>query len=99
MNLLENIQVQGGNNNANTSRNNANNIFGGAANFAGILTYSSSITDVGTFSCKCSNPSYDSYIIDSGASNHMTFNKNLLTNIRLLPHPFLVNLPNGFNFV
>ncbi|KAH0636039.1 hypothetical protein KY290_036430 [Solanum tuberosum] len=33
--LLENIQVQGGNNNANTARDAANNIFGGAANFAG----------------------------------------------------------------
>ncbi|KAH0670935.1 hypothetical protein KY285_025115 [Solanum tuberosum] len=33
--LLENIQVQGGNNNANTTRDAANNTFGEVANFAG----------------------------------------------------------------
>ncbi|XP_070049888.1 uncharacterized protein [Nicotiana tomentosiformis] len=33
---------------------------------------------------------------DSGASNHMSYNKNLLTNTRTLPYPFLVTLPNGY---
>ncbi|KAH0685826.1 hypothetical protein KY284_016379 [Solanum tuberosum] len=33
---------------------------------------------------------------DSGATHHMTFNKSLLTNIRHLPYPFLITLPNGY---
>ncbi|XP_070029778.1 uncharacterized protein [Nicotiana sylvestris] len=31
----------------------------------------------------------------SGATNHMTYRKSFLTNIRTLPYPFLVTLPNG----
>ncbi|XP_070041427.1 uncharacterized protein [Nicotiana tomentosiformis] len=33
---------------------------------------------------------------DSGASNHMSYNKALLTDIRILPYPFLITLPNGY---
>ncbi|XP_070005914.1 uncharacterized protein [Nicotiana sylvestris] len=33
---------------------------------------------------------------DSGATNHMTYRKSFLTNIRTLPYPFLVTLPNGY---
>ncbi|XP_019224191.1 PREDICTED: uncharacterized protein LOC109205890 [Nicotiana attenuata] len=33
---------------------------------------------------------------DSGASNNMTFNRSLLTNITNLPYPMLVILPNGY---
>nr|XP_016455695.1 PREDICTED: uncharacterized protein LOC107779728 [Nicotiana tabacum] len=33
---------------------------------------------------------------DSGATDHMTSNKNLLTNITDLPIPILVTLPNGY---
>ncbi|XP_070035124.1 uncharacterized protein [Nicotiana tomentosiformis] len=33
---------------------------------------------------------------DSAASNHMTYRKSVLTNIRTLPYPFLVTLPNGY---
>jgi len=36
------------------------------------------------------------WIIDSGASNHITFNKNSLTNIKTLPYPILISLPNGY---
>ncbi|KAH0729702.1 hypothetical protein KY290_000836 [Solanum tuberosum] len=32
----------------------------------------------------------------AGATHHMTFNKSLLTNIRHLPYPFLITLPNGY---
>nr|XP_016461770.1 PREDICTED: uncharacterized protein LOC107785036 [Nicotiana tabacum] len=38
----------------------------------------------------------DSWILDSGASNHMTYNKSMLTNIKTLVYPFLVTLPNGY---
>ena len=94
--ILEHIQTQGGNNTGNSSREIANNIAGGAVNFAGTLTCFSSITDIGCLSCTCFKLSNNSWIIDSGASNHMTFNKNLLTNIRPLPYPFLITLPNGY---
>nr|XP_016507541.1 PREDICTED: uncharacterized protein LOC107825227 [Nicotiana tabacum] len=36
------------------------------------------------------------WIIDSGASDHMTSNKDFLINIKPLPIPFLVSLPNGY---
>ncbi|XP_070036356.1 uncharacterized protein [Nicotiana tomentosiformis] len=38
----------------------------------------------------------DTWILDSGASNHMTFNKISLVDIRILPYPLLVTLPNGY---
>ncbi|XP_070004341.1 uncharacterized protein [Nicotiana sylvestris] len=33
---------------------------------------------------------------DSGASNHMTFNKSALSNITTLPYPLLISLPNEY---
>ncbi|KAG5627359.1 hypothetical protein H5410_012577 [Solanum commersonii] len=36
-----------------------------------------------------------SWILDSGASEHMTFDINLLSNITMLPKPVYVNLPNS----
>ncbi|KAH0739575.1 hypothetical protein KY290_038280 [Solanum tuberosum] len=39
----------------------------------------------------------DLWILDSGASHHMTFNRQHLTNILQLPYPLLVKLPNGYN--
>ncbi|KAH0769942.1 hypothetical protein KY290_013923 [Solanum tuberosum] len=33
---------------------------------------------------------------DSGASNHMSSDRKLLTNTRHLPYPFLITLPNGY---
>lgn len=82
--LLEQFQVLGGNNTGNTAREAANNIMGGAVNFAGILACYSSITDIGKLSCEFYKLSVDSWIIDSGETHHMNFNKSLLTNIRLL---------------
>ncbi|OIT07844.1 hypothetical protein A4A49_63329, partial [Nicotiana attenuata] len=67
----------------------------GAANFAGMIACTSSI-DFGKLSCKCFKNKADSWIIDSGASNNMTFNRSLLTNIISLPYPLLVILPNGY---
>ncbi|XP_019256390.1 PREDICTED: uncharacterized protein LOC109234787 [Nicotiana attenuata] len=36
------------------------------------------------------------WIIDSGASDHMTSTKSLLFNVQTLPVPYLVSLPNGY---
>ncbi|XP_009629312.1 uncharacterized protein [Nicotiana tomentosiformis] len=36
------------------------------------------------------------WIVDSGATDHMTSNKDLLFNITPLPVPYLVSLPNGY---
>lgn len=36
------------------------------------------------------------WIVDSGATDHMTSNKTLLFNITPLPVPYLVSLPNGY---
>ncbi|KAH0711984.1 hypothetical protein KY289_007943 [Solanum tuberosum] len=35
-------------------------------------------------------------LADSGASHHMTYTKDALTNLRTLPYPFLITLPNGY---
>ena len=37
-----------------------------------------------------------SWIIDLGASHHMTYDKTYLTNIKTLPYSFLISLPNGY---
>ena len=47
-------------------------------------------------SCKCFKSSAEYWILDSGASNHMSSDRKLLTNTRPLPYPFLVTLPNGY---
>ncbi|OIT05026.1 hypothetical protein A4A49_65279, partial [Nicotiana attenuata] len=60
-------------------------------NFAGIIACTSSI-DFGKLSCECFKNKTDSWIIDSGASNNMTFNRSLLTNIVTLSYPLFVIL-------
>ncbi|XP_015167311.1 uncharacterized protein [Solanum tuberosum] len=77
------------------SNNNPNLANGPATDFAGIIVCTSSI-DFGKLSCNCFKNKSDSWILDSGASNHMTFNMSLLHNITLLPYPLLVALPNGY---
>ena len=47
-------------------------------------------------SSKCTILSSSSWIIDSGASHHMTYNKIILNNIRTLPYSFVIILLNGF---
>ncbi|XP_075108848.1 uncharacterized protein LOC107790769 [Nicotiana tabacum] len=71
------------------------NATSGTVNFAGIIACTSSI-DFGKLSCECFKNKSDSWIIDSGASNNMTFNRSLLTNIINLPNPLIVILPNGY---
>ncbi|XP_019241750.1 PREDICTED: uncharacterized protein LOC109221753 [Nicotiana attenuata] len=70
-------------------------INGGAENFAGISACSTHF-DSNDHLCDSSSPNDDSWILDSGATNHMTYNKLLLTNIKILVYPYLVSLPNGY---
>ena len=74
-----------------------NDFSGGAVNsaFAGMIACTSSV-DFGKLSCRCPHNKIDSWILDSGASNHMTSNITLLTNIAYLPCPLLITLPNGY---
>ncbi|XP_015168339.1 uncharacterized protein [Solanum tuberosum] len=97
LNLLGNIHVHGEATN-DGHRDSVDNLANGhgAVNLAGILACHSSITEFGKLSCKCVASSAASWIIDSGATNHMTYNKALLTRIRPLAYPFLVTLPNGY---
>jgi len=55
-----------------------------------------SFIEIGNLSCKCARLAANSWIIDSGASHHMTYTKNALTNLRTLPYPSLITLPNGY---
>lgn len=48
-------------------------------------------------SCECYKDKTDLWILQSGVSHHMTFNKVHFTNILPLPEPMLVRLPNGYN--
>ncbi|XP_019238891.1 PREDICTED: uncharacterized protein LOC109218949 [Nicotiana attenuata] len=38
----------------------------------------------------------ESWILDSGATEHMTFNKDFFTNFKALPKPLMVKLPNSY---
>lgn len=63
-----------------------------SANFAGKLLAESFMFK----SCMLSQVHSFLWIIDSGASDHMTSHKDLLSNIQALPIPVLVSLPNGY---
>ncbi|OIT33989.1 hypothetical protein A4A49_65963, partial [Nicotiana attenuata] len=90
LSLLQHFQIG----TAGESSNSASHT-NGAVNFAGIIVCTSSI-DFSKLSCECFKNKANSWILDSGASNHMTFNLSLLTNIVTLPYPLLVVLPNGY---
>ncbi|XP_047268014.1 uncharacterized protein LOC124898408 [Capsicum annuum] len=90
MQLLRNFSV------VDTAGHDLNCFVSEAVNLAGILACHSSMTEIGNLSCACKTLSADSWILDSGASHHMTYKKDLLTNIVILPYPFLVSLPNSY---
>lgn len=56
----------------------------------------SSMTEIGNLLCACKKLVADSWILDFDTSYHMTYKKDLLTNIVILPYPFLISLPNGY---
>lgn len=81
---------------ANTTEHSDNmQMTGPTVNFAGIITCTSSI-NFDKPSCECYKETADLWILNLGASHHVTFNKNHLTNIFVLPYPLLVRLPNGY---
>jgi len=92
LNLLGTLQIGSKNSNF----DNSDNMMSRAVNLTGILACYSSITEIGDLSCRCTKLTAGSWIIDSGASHHMTYNKTILKNIRPLPYPFLITLPNGY---
>ncbi|XP_075101686.1 uncharacterized protein LOC142177120 [Nicotiana tabacum] len=63
-----------------------------SANFAGKLLSESILLK----SCMLSQVDNFVWITDSGASDHMTSHKDLLFNLKTLPIPCLVSLPNGY---
>nr|XP_016445595.1 PREDICTED: uncharacterized protein LOC107770778 [Nicotiana tabacum] len=67
----------------------------GSANFAG-LVHCLDVRNCYVFTCNVSRLEGDPWIIDSGATNHMTPNKSLLINLKPLVIPYLVILPNGY---
>ena len=92
LNILGSIQTGNGVSNS----DNSNSMMNGAVNLAGILACYSSMNNIGDLSCECVKLTVGSWIIDSGASHHMTYDITTLTNIRTLPYPFLISLPNGY---
>ncbi|XP_075079980.1 uncharacterized protein LOC142165297 [Nicotiana tabacum] len=66
-----------------------------SANFAGLIS-SVDFSNCISHACNFSKVDDSLWIIDSGATNHMTPHKSLLTDITLLPLPYLVTLPNGY---
>lgn len=89
MDLLQQIQMKNVGKDQNSS-----NINAGSMNFVDSAVFS--FIDFTNPSCKCFESSADLWIIDSGASNHMTINRTSLTNITTLPCPMLVYLSNGY---
>ncbi|OIT27608.1 hypothetical protein A4A49_61234, partial [Nicotiana attenuata] len=70
----------------------SNKITCGVANFAGIVACSTYEEIAEITMCRCSKSVVDLWILDSGSSNHMTYRKYFLKNIRTLSYPFLVTL-------
>lgn len=63
-----------------------------SANFTGMLLHENGSVRT----CLLTKIDNVIWIIDSGASDHMTSDKSLLFNIQTLSVPYLVSLPNGY---
>ncbi|XP_075092030.1 uncharacterized protein LOC142172145 [Nicotiana tabacum] len=93
LNILEKLQTE--NTGEDPGDRGDMNLIGGAVNFAGTVACSSSIKNSNQLR-ECSKLDVDSWILDSGATNHMAYNKTLLCNIKTLVYPYLVSLSNGY---
>lgn len=71
------------------------NLGNGSMNFAGIVVCTSSI-DFGKPSCRHFESKSNLWILHLGASDHMSFNRLSMTNIKTLPYPILISLPNRY---
>ncbi|OIT34294.1 hypothetical protein A4A49_59695, partial [Nicotiana attenuata] len=65
------------------------------AHFAGLFC-SSVVNSVDFHACASSQLNVDTWILDSGATNHMTPHKHFLHNLQPLTRPYLISLPNGY---
>ncbi|XP_074318100.1 uncharacterized protein LOC141654888 [Silene latifolia] len=59
-----------------------------AVNFAGIILATNVVSDITT-------SAHIDWILDSGATDHMTAHKSLFPCLKLLPKPVLIGLPDG----
>lgn len=66
------------------------------ANFAGMTSPSNCVDKVSYGACMLTKVNDCIWIIDYGATYHMTSNKDLLFDIKPLVIPYLVTLPNGY---
>lgn len=89
MTMLHNFQVNAGENANNSSVGN------GFVSFAGTVVCTSSI-DFGKPSCRYFESKSDLWILDSVASNYMTFHRPSMSNVKTLPYLILISLPNGY---
>ncbi|XP_019267218.1 PREDICTED: uncharacterized protein LOC109244564 [Nicotiana attenuata] len=65
------------------------------AHFAGLFSRYA-VAPVGSHTCASSQLGVKPWILDTGATNHMTPHKHLIFNVQPLIKPFLVTLPNGY---
>ncbi|XP_074301087.1 uncharacterized protein LOC141632441 [Silene latifolia] len=63
-----------------------------SANFAGNIL---SCSNYNSLPKSLADVHSNTWILDSGASDHMCFNKAMFSNFRLLSRPFSISLPNG----
>lgn len=67
-----------------------------SANFAGSVLSLHVYFDNDSHACLLSGASISVWIIDSGATDHITSNKDIFFNLIPLTTPYLVTLPNGY---
>ncbi|XP_070036367.1 uncharacterized protein [Nicotiana tomentosiformis] len=67
-----------------------------SANFVDTLLSGDLLNVASSSSCMLSQTVNLTWIIDSGATDHMASNKDFLTNLTHLLVPYLVSLPNGY---
>ncbi|XP_070054796.1 uncharacterized protein [Nicotiana tomentosiformis] len=81
---------------SNTSTPDASNVDHSAfAHFVGLFSIYT-VESEGSHVCASSQLGVNPWILDTGATNHMTPHKHLLFNVQPLIKPFLVTLPNGY---
>ena len=92
--LLQNVQLSQSHFNASSSTQDLNSVPGSAAfsSFAGIVK-SDYTKNLCLFSCVSNWQS--TWIIDTGASDHMCYNKDLFSSLQSLLKPSTVTLPDG----
>lgn len=69
----------------------------GVVNFVGACSAFVLSVDFALLLCKCFQSSADIWILDSRSSNHMTFNRSHIFQIKPLVYPLLITLYNGYS--